>query len=205
MLRIGLTGGIGSGKSTVAELFKRRGVPIIDADEIARRLATPGQPAHQVIIDRFGSGILGDGQNIDRRKLGLRVFANAAERKQLEAILHPLVRQTIQESLSRLEADYCILSAPLLIEANLMDMVDRILVVDAEEYLQIQRVMARSGMSEKEIRQILASQLTRSERLRHADDHITNDTDLQHLESGVEQLHQTYLLLSAQSHGHAAP
>lgn len=202
MLRIGLTGGIGSGKSTIAELFKRRGVPIIDADDIARKLATPGQPAHQVIIDRFGSGILGDGQSIDRRKLGLRVFANAAERKQLEAILHPLVRQTIQGSLSRLDAVYCIISVPLLIEANLMDTVDRILVVDAEEQLQIQRVMARSGMSEMEVRQILASQLTRSERLRHADDHITNDADLQHLKGAVEQLHQNYLSLSARSQGH---
>ncbi len=197
MLRIGLTGGIGSGKSTVAELFKRHGVPIIDADDIARHLTSPGQPAHQAIIDRFGSGILGDGQTIDRRKLGIRVFTDAAERKNLEAILHPLVRAAIQETLNRLEAAYCIISAPLLIEANLIDMVDRVLVVDADEQLQIQRVMARNGMSEKAVRQILASQLARPERLRHADDHITNDADLQYLESAVEQLHQTYISLSA--------
>lgn len=196
MLRIGLTGGIGSGKSTIAELFARRAVPIIDADDIARRLASPGQPAHQPIIDRFGKGILGDDQTIDRRKLRLRIFANSAEREQLEAILHPLVRRTIQEEVERLKAAYCIISVPLLIEANLIDMVDRVLVVDADETQQIQRVMARNGMSETEVRQILASQLPRAERLRHADDCIVNNTDLQHLESAVAQLHQTYLTLS---------
>ncbi len=197
MLRIGLTGGIGSGKSTVAELFAQRGVPIIDADDIARRLASPGQPAHQPIIDQFGNGILGDDQTIDRQKLRARVFANTAERKQLEAILHPLVRRTIQEEARRLEAAYCIISVPLLIEANLIDMVDRVLVVDADEKQQIQRVMARNGMSETEVRQILASQLARTERLRHADDHIVNDADLRHLESAVELLHHTYMALAA--------
>ena len=195
MLRIGLTGGIGSGKSTIAELFARHAVPIIDADDIARRLASPGQPAHQPIIDRFGQGILGDDQTIDRRKLRLRVFANIAERKQLEAILHPLVRRTIQEEVGHLDAAYCIISVPLLIEADLIDMVDRVLVVDADEQQQIQRVMAR-GMSETEVRQILASQLTRAERLGHADDRIVNNTDLQHLENAVAQLHQTYMTLS---------
>jgi dephospho-CoA kinase len=199
MLRIGLTGGIGSGKSTVAELFARRAVPIIDADEIARRLASPGQPAHQPIIDRFGTGILGNDQAIDRRKLRLRVFANAAERKQLEAILHPLVRQTIEQELNRLDAAYCIISAPLLIEANLIDMVDRVLVVDADEDQQIRRVVARNGMSEMEVRQVLASQLTRAERLRHADDRIVNNADLSHLERAVGQLHQTYMALAANS------
>ncbi len=197
MLRIGLTGGIGSGKSTVAELFARRAVPVIDADDIARRLTSPGQPAHQPIIDLFGNSILGDDQAIDRRKLRMRVFANTAERKQLEAILHPLVRQTIQEEARRLDAAYCIISVPLLIEANLIDMVDRVLVVDADEQQQIQRVMARNGMSETEVRQILASQLTRTERLRHADDHIVNDADLRHLENAVELLHRTYMALAA--------
>src|SRR4030065_1555916 len=124
MLRIGLTGGIGSGKSTVAELFARRAVPIIDADDIARRLASPGQPAHQPIIDRFGMGILGNDQAIDRRKLRLRVFANATERKQLETILHPLVRQAIPQELRRLGAAYCGIYAPLLVRANLLDTVD---------------------------------------------------------------------------------
>lgn len=199
MLRIGLTGGIGSGKSTVAGLFARRAVPIIDADDIARRLASPGQPAHQPIIDLFGTGILGNDQAIDRRKLRSRVFANAAERKQLETILHPLVRQTIQQELSGLDAAYCVISAPLLIEANLIDMVDRVLVVDADEEQQIQRVMARNGMSEMEVRQVLASQLTRTERLRHADDRIVNNADLSQLEDAVEQLHQRYMALAANS------
>jgi dephospho-CoA kinase len=200
MLRIGLTGGIGSGKSTVAELFARRAVPIIDADVIARRLTAPGQPAHQPIIERFGRSILGDDLAIDRRKLRLRVFANAAERKQLEAILHPLVRQTIQDEVQHLAAAYCVISVPLLIEANLTDMVDRVLVVDADEQQQIQRVMARNGMTETEVRQILSSQLSRDERLRHADDRIVNDADLQHLDSAVEQLHQTYMALAAHPH-----
>jgi dephospho-CoA kinase len=197
MLRIGLTGGIGSGKSTVAELFARRGVPIIDADEIARRLTLPGQPGHQPIIDRFGQGILGDGQTIDRRKLRSLVFSDANERKQLEAILHPLVRRTIQEEVQQLDAAYCIISVPLLIEANLTGIVDRVLVIDVDTQQQIQRVMARNGMTEREVKQILASQATRAERLRHADDCIVNNTDLGQLENAVEQLHHAYLALAA--------
>jgi dephospho-CoA kinase len=109
------------------------------------------------------------------------------------------VRQAIQQELSRLDAAYCVISAPLLIEANLLDMVDRVLVVDADEEQQIQRVMARNGMSEMEVRQVLASQLTRAERLRHADDRIVNNADLRHLEDAVEQLHRTYMALAANS------
>lgn len=198
MLCIGLTGGIGSGKSTVTDLFAQHHVPVIDADDIARQLAAPGQPAHQPIVDLFGRDILSSDLAIDRQKLRVRVFANPTERKHLEAILHPLVQRTIQAEVQRLQAVYCVISVPLLIEANLLEMVDRVLVIDAEEKHQIQRVMARNGMREEEVRQILASQLSRSERLRYADDCIVNNTDHQHLKQAVEQLHEFYLILATQ-------
>jgi dephospho-CoA kinase len=197
MLRIGLTGGIGSGKSTVATLLTTRGVPIIDTDEIAHRLTEPGQPACDEITRIFGQDILDATHKLDRNKLRERVFENAGERLRLEAILHPRIREVVREKLEVLHAPYCILVVPLLIESGLIDLVDRVLVVDASESVQVQRTAARSGLTEPEIRKIMTAQVSRALRLQKADDVIDNNGDRKHLETEVERLHQWYLSLAA--------
>lgn len=197
MLRIGLTGGIGSGKSTVAALFATRGVPVIDTDEIAHRLSQPGQAAFDEIVRDFGEGILDENRRIDRNRLRERVFDNDDERRRLETILHPHIRAAAQEKLAELSAPYCVLVVPLLIEAGFQDLTDRILVVDAHENMQIQRTAARSGMSEAEIRKIMSAQASRAQRLQKADDVIDNNSDRKKLEAEVERIHQWYLSLAA--------
>jgi len=197
MLRIGLTGGIGSGKSAVASLLMTRGIPIIDTDEIAHRLTEPGQPAFDEIVRIFGQDMLDANRRIDRNKLRERVFENAGERQRLEAILHPRIREMVREKLEVLRAPYCILVVPLLIESGFIDLVDRVLVVDASEGMQIQRTAARSGLTEPEIRKIMAAQVSRAQRLQRADDVIDNNGDRKHLEKEVERLHQWYLSLAA--------
>jgi dephospho-CoA kinase len=195
MLRVGLTGGIGSGKSTVASLFATRGVPVIDTDEIARRLSEPGQPAFDEVIRTFGQDMLDHNHKIDRSKLRDRVFNNNEERHRLESILHPRIRAAVQTRLTELNAPYCILAVPLLIESGFTDLVDRILVVDVSETAQIQRTIQRSGLSEPEIRRIMSAQISRALRLQKADDVIDNNPDRKHLEAEVERLHQWYLSL----------
>lgn len=196
MLRIGLTGGIGSGKTTVADLFAGHGVPIIDADEIARALVDPYQPAYNEIIDAFGREIVDSDGNIDRDQLRKLVFDSPERRQALETILHPRVRTEIHHLSVELDAPYCIIVIPLLIEADQLDLVERVLVVDLNQEKQIQRVGARSGLNEAEVRKIIAAQIDRSERLRHADDIIENSTDIQNLETQVEKLHRRYLALT---------
>ncbi len=196
MLRVGLTGGIGSGKSTVAALFARHGAPIIDTDEIAHELLVPGQAANAEIVAAFGQEILDSNGNIDRTQMRHRVFAEAAERKRLEAILHPRIRTETARRLESLHAPYCLVVVPLLIEAGFTDLVDRVLVVDADDTLRIQRTKARSGLGEAEIRRIMASQASRQERLQKADDIITNNSDLAHLEREVARLHGVYSALA---------
>ncbi len=196
MLRIGLTGGIGSGKSAVAALLVTRGVPVIDTDEIAHRLTEPGQAAFDEIVRAFGEEILDSNRRIDRNKLREHVFENAAERQRLEAILHPRIRDVVRERLDALHAPYCVVVVPLLIESGFADLVDRVLVVDAPEAVQIQRTAARSGLTEPEIRKILSAQATRAQRLQKADDVIENNADRKHLEKEVERLHQWYLSLA---------
>jgi dephospho-CoA kinase len=201
MLRVGLTGGIGSGKSTVAALFARLGAPVIDTDEIARQSAAPGQPAQQEIVCAFGRDILDASRNIDRQRLRKRVFADPAERAKLEAILHPRIREAVCQKLETLRAPYCIVVVPLLIEAGFTDLVDRILVVDAAEGKQIQRAAARTGMGIPEIRGIMAAQISRAQRLQQADDVIVNNSDMTHLEQEVARLHAHYLSLAAAGSG----
>ncbi len=197
MLRIGLTGGIGSGKTTVASLFATRGVPIIDTDEIARHLIDPGQPAFNETVGAFGSEILDGNHKIDRNKLRERVFDNTDERRRLESILHPYIRETIKKKLAQIDASYCIVVVPLLIESGFIDLVDRVLVVDTMEANQIKRTNTRSGLSEAEIRKIMATQANRAERLQKANDVIENNADRKRLEVEVERLHQWYLSLAA--------
>jgi len=197
VLRIGLTGGIGSGKSAAALLFSSRGVPVIDTDDIARVLVEPGQPAYDEIIRNFGEGILDRNRRIDRDKLRERVFDNAVERQRLEASLHPRIREVVRTKVAELDAPYCIVVVPLLIESGFNDLVDRVLVVDAPETLQVQRTMVRSGLNELEIRKIISAQATRAQRLQRADDVIENNADRKQLEKEVERLHHWYLSLAA--------
>ncbi|HLQ25155.1 MAG TPA: dephospho-CoA kinase [Acidiferrobacterales bacterium] len=196
MLRVGLTGGIGSGKSTVAKLFVARGVPVIDADEIARKVVTPGLPAYEDVVRAFGEQILDDNRRINREVLRSRIFDNPQERRQLEMILHPRIRAEIQTQADRLRAPYCLVVIPLLVETGQQDLIDRVLLVDAEEDKQIQRVMQRNGLPESEVRKILASQASRADRLQRAQEVIENNADLAHLTAEVERLHRYYLTLS---------
>jgi len=196
MLRVGLTGGIGSGKTTVAGLFARHGVPVVDTDEIAHRLVAPGQPALTEIVTAFGTEILDARGAVDRAHLRRRVFADPVLRRRLEAILHPRIRAEVIRQTENLPAPYCLVVVPLLIEAGFTDLVDRVLVVEADEDTRIRRAQARSGLDEAEIRQILASQASREERLQQADDVITNHSDLAHLEREVARLHGVYAALA---------
>lgn len=196
MLRVGLTGGIGSGKSTIASLFVMRGVPVIDTDEIARGLTEPGQETFDQIVRAFGDTILGENRRIDRDKLRERVFDNTDERRRLETILHPRIRAIVQDKLAAIEAPYGVVVVPLLIETGFSDIVDRILVVDAMENVQIQRTAARSGLSEPEIRKIMSAQANRARRLQQASEVIENNGDRKHLEAEVERMHQWYLSLA---------
>jgi dephospho-CoA kinase len=196
MLRIGLTGGIGSGKSAAALLFSARGAPVIDTDEIAHALVEPGQPAYDEIVKSFGEDILDGNRRINRDRLRERVFENASERRRLEAILHPRIREVVRAKIADLDSPYCIVVVPLLIESGFDDLVDRILVVDAGENLQIQRTVTRSGLSEPEVRKIMSAQATRAQRLQRADDVIDNNADRTRLEKEVERLHHWYLSLA---------
>jgi dephospho-CoA kinase len=195
VLRIGLTGGIGSGKSTVAGLFARRAVPVIDTDALARELVRPGEPAHAEIVRAFGARIVDASGEIDRPRLRRLVFADAAERRKLEAILHPRIRKQVLQRLAALHAPYCIVVVPLLIEAGFTDLVDRILVVDCDERQQIARAVARGGLDEAEVRRVIGAQLPRAERLKHAHDVLNNDAGLDQLEREVARLDARYRAL----------
>ncbi|MDO9371429.1 MAG: dephospho-CoA kinase [Gammaproteobacteria bacterium] len=195
MYRVGLTGGIGSGKSTVAHWFSALGVPVIDADDIAHELVVPGAPALARIAQLFGGEVLEAGGALDRAALRRIVFADAARRKQLEAILHPLIRAEMEARVERLAAAYCVLCIPLLLETGQAREVERVLVVDAPHALQYQRLMAR-GLGVAEIAAILRVQAGWRERLAAAHDVIENDRDLDHVEKRVRALHESYLQLA---------
>lgn len=177
-------------------MFARRGVPVIDADEIAKQLVAPGQPAYERIIQRFGKEFVDADGFIDRGRLRRHVFDDPASRRELEAILHPRVRRQIQRQLRALRAPYCVIVIPLIFEANQQDLVDRILVIDATEDTQVQRVAARSSLADDEIRKIIAAQIGRNVRLRQAHDVITNEGELEQLEERVNAFHTRYLDLA---------
>src|SRR5690606_5264665 len=158
MLRIGLTGGIGSGKSTVAQLFARRGVPVIDTDVIAREVVEPGQPAIAEIERAFGRKVLDDAGRLDRAALRRRVFVDPSARARLDATLRPRVRAEVERRLAALEAPYCLVVVPLLVETNFVDLIDRVLVVDADEALQIARTSARDAVPPESVERVMAAQ-----------------------------------------------
>jgi len=192
-LRIGLTGGIASGKSTVAQRFMELGVPVVDADAAARAVVAPGTPGLAAVLKRFGRGVVAENGELDRRALRELIFQEPGSRRDLEAILHPLIRTDMERSAELAVGPYVVMAIPLLVEGGSRDRVDRILVVDADEAVQLQRVMARDGCTEVEARAILASQASRSARLAAADDVLLNTGTVADLRQAVDQLHESYL------------
>ncbi len=195
MLKVGLTGGVGCGKSTVAGLFMEKGIPVFDADHIARELVEPGQPAFVEIVATFGETIVANGR-LDRAKLRELIYADAEAKRSLEAIIHPLVYQALEQRVIGLEAPYCIFAIPLLIETGRQDSVDRILVVDCHPAQQYERVRQRDGLDDAAIERIIRAQASREEKCHAANDIIENTGQIEQLREQVETLHQTYLALA---------
>ena len=196
MLKVGLTGGIGSGKTTVTRLFADLKVPIIDADIIAHQLVEPGQPALARIQTVFGQQIIKPDGSLNRSELRSLVFADARLKKELESILHPLILRRIQSEADALDAPYCIICIPLLFETGMNRWVDRILVLDCPVETQVARVKQRDRLNEETIRAIIASQVSREIRNAQADDLIDNSQSNSHLAERVKKLHNLYLSLS---------
>jgi dephospho-CoA kinase len=195
---VGLTGGIGSGKTTVAELFASRGACVVDADEISRKLTGPGQAAVGQIVGSFGPQFAAADGSLDRQRMRDLVFSDASARKSLESILHPLIRQESALQLRACNAPYAILVVPLLIESSAYrSRTNRVAVVDCDTEIQVQRVMQRSALTRGEVLAIIGSQVSREDRLAAADDVIHNDSDLPALELRVESLHELYIELAA--------
>lgn len=193
MFVVGLTGGIGSGKTAVSDRFATRGITIVDADIAARVVVEPGQRALTSIAEHFGEDILTANGELDRAALRARVFADPDERVWLEALLHPRISECIGEQLAAAKSAYAVLVSPLLFESNQVRFTNRVLVVDVPEELQLERTMARDNNDEAQVRAIMAAQASRSDRLEKADDVIVNDADLDSLDARVEDLHQCYL------------
>ena len=196
-LRIGLTGGIASGKSTVARRFRELGVPVIDADEVARTVVALGQPGLNQVVERFGPGILSPSGEINRRALRDRVFADADSRKDLEAILHPRIRAEMARLAEAASGPYLVMAIPLLVEGGSHADLDRILVVDLDEATQLARLMERDGSSESQARAMLAAQASRAERLARADDILDNSGTVEQLRQSVDRLHERYQGIAA--------
>jgi len=197
VFRVALTGGIASGKTTVANLFASRGVPLIDTDVIAREVVEPGQPALAAVVAAFGPSVLDADGRIDRRRMRDRVFNDPAARKQLEGILHPAIRAEMERQSAHAPGPYQVLVIPLLAEGGRRGHIDRVLVVDATEALQIERLMRRDGSTREQALAALSSQAKRDARLAIADDVIVNDGDAAALDARVDELHRAYLELAA--------
>jgi len=195
-LRIGLTGGVASGKSTVAQRFVELGVPVIDADTAARAVVAPGKLGLAAVSKRFGPRVLAENGELDRRALRDLIFEDPGSRRDLEAILHPLIRADMEQSAELAVGPYVVMDIPLLVEGGSRDRVDRILVVDVDETMQLQRVMARDGCTEQQARAILASQASRRARLAAADDVLLNAGTVTDLRQAVDHLHERYLRLA---------
>lgn len=205
VLRVGLTGGIGSGKSTVCKLFTELGVPVIDADEIARDLTASGQMGLQLILGTFGTDILTDSGKLDRARLRTIVFNDEVARTSLENILHPLIYKEIDARVKLLHNPYCIVCIPLMIEKNTTKNVDRVLVIDVTEQQQIVRACKRDNTDSDNIISVMLTQTTRAIRLAAADDIIHNDSDLNSLQKQVLNLHEYYNKISHGDSGLSGP
>jgi dephospho-CoA kinase len=199
-LRIGLTGGIASGKSTVTQRFAELGVPVIDADVSARNVVERGQPGLDQVLRRFGPGVLDAHGNLDRPALRALIFNDSGSRQALDAILHPLIRADMEQQAATATGPYLVMAIPLLVEGGRAhDRVDRVLVVDVDEALQLQRVQARDGCSADQARAILASQASREARLAAADDVLRNSGSVADLRQAVDRLHEKFLHLAQTS------
>ena len=200
MLKIGLTGGIGCGKSTVANLFASKGIPVLDADHIARELVEPGQPSLVDLVHEFGEMVLEDGR-LNRTRLRELVFQSPESKLRLEAILHPRIFDTLSLRIANLHAPYCILVIPLLLETGQQAFVDRILVVDCPVEQQYERVKKRDHLDKNTISAIIRSQINRTDRLTAADDLIENDVPIDQLRKQVDRLHHSYLAMAKHAEG----
>ena len=187
-----LTGGIASGKTTVSDLFELKGVPIIDTDVIAHEIVEPGQAALDRIRVEIGQEFINSEGELDRRKMRDAIFSEPELKSKLEGILHPAISAEASRRVAVLDQPWCILVVPLLVESNLFPWIDRVLVVDTEESVQIQRVMARDKINRKQARAILDAQAGRQQRLNLADDIIENNASLEQLESAVDRLYKRY-------------
>ncbi|WP_241086173.1 dephospho-CoA kinase [Candidatus Vondammii sp. HM_W22] len=196
MLTIGLTGGIGSGKTAVTDIFLDLGVPIVDADQVAREVVEPGQPALEEIITQLGTDLLLTDSQLDRKALRKKIFENPQAREILEQILHPKIRRQMWERLENPTYPYAILSIPLLIETGQNSRVDRVLVVDCPVSLQIERIRKRDRISLNQAKAIIAIQCSREQRLSAADNIIDNAGGLEMLPSAVEELHRRYMKIA---------
>lgn len=190
---VGLTGGIGSGKSAVSDRFAKLGIKVVDADVASRVVVEPGRGALEAIEAHFGPDVIAEDGTLNRARLRQIVFDNEAERKWLEALTHPLINQYLREELANARSPYAILAHPILIETGTARICTRVLVVDVPEALQVERTMARDDNPESQVRAIMAAQASREERLAAADDVIVNDSDLAHLDAEVARLHAQYL------------
>ena len=200
--KVGLTGGIGSGKSTVATMFGEYGITVIDSDEISHQLTQPGGDAIEAIRAEFGDSYLATSGALDRGRMRQLVFADSMAKQRLEAILHPLIRLQMlaREAASSELSPYLLLAIPLLFESvNYLPLVQRTLVVDCAETIQIDRTIQRSGLTEQQVRAIMTAQISRAERLRWADDVIRNNADREALRLQVAHFHRLYIDLSARS------
>ena len=190
---VGLTGGIGSGKSAAAEIFRACGIEVIDADTLAREVVEPGQPALSDIAAHFGSDILTAEGHLDRAAMRKIVFSNPEHKSWLEKLLHPLIAELLQRRLNATKSPYAILESPLLLETEQHKLVDRVLVIDVNPEIQVDRSVRRDGSDEQLIRSIIASQIDRAERIQHADDLVSNEESLEQLRENIEALHSKYL------------
>ena len=196
LLKIGLTGGIGSGKTAASDQFAALGARVIDTDLLSRELVEPGQPALADIVAEFGAAMLDSSGRLDRAHLRERVFADSAARKRLEGILHPRIRDEMLQRAAQSDAPYVVFVIPLLFETGQQTLVDRVLLIDVPEAVQRRRVADRDGLDSTQIDAILAAQTDRAARLRLADDVICNDGSLDDLRDAVRALHQRYLQLA---------
>ncbi len=198
MLVIGLTGGIGSGKTAASDHFKTLGIDIIDADIAARTVVEPNQPGLKKIAEHFGENILLADGNLDRAALREKIFSDPDEKQWLEALLHPLIRDEINRSIQTATSPYVIFVSPLLLETDQHNLCNRILVIDVPEEIQIERAASRDDNTYEQIQKIIASQIPRQQRLDKADDVISNTKGLSELHQAVEDLHKNYLSLVQQ-------